>query len=175
MAEPEDLRAWLDALEAQVEVAPDAPAVACNDEALSYRELNRRANRLARLLADHGVGPDVVVALLGQRGVDYLTAIVALLQAGRAYLPPRPPAPLADALHVITLRARDRPPAHQRQRILRALRRQPRPRLARARWRLVLQQRVRPTPPFQRAQRAERTGDLAVCAAPPLLCGAQAE
>jgi amino acid adenylation domain-containing protein len=54
---------------------------------LTYRELNRRANRLAHFLVDYGIGADDVVALLDERGLDLLTAIVAVLKAGAAYLP----------------------------------------------------------------------------------------
>lgn len=73
--------------EAQVERVPDAAAVRCAGDQLSYRELNRRANRLARLLVKAGVGPDVVVGLLAERGIDFLTTMLAVFKAGGAYLP----------------------------------------------------------------------------------------
>ncbi|HEY7357825.1 MAG TPA: condensation domain-containing protein, partial [Ktedonobacterales bacterium] len=79
--------------EAQVERVPDAPAVRCAGEQLSYRELNQRANRLARLLVKAGVGPDVVVGLLDERGIDFLTAMLAVFKAGGAYLPLDPQHP----------------------------------------------------------------------------------
>jgi non-ribosomal peptide synthetase component F len=50
-------------LEKQVKRTPDAVAVTCNDVDLSYAELNARANRLARLLINHGAGPERFVAL----------------------------------------------------------------------------------------------------------------
>ncbi|HEY7354997.1 MAG TPA: amino acid adenylation domain-containing protein [Ktedonobacterales bacterium] len=79
--------------EAQVERVPDAPAVRCAGEQLSYRELNQRANRLARLLVKAGVGPDVVVGLLDERGIDFLTCMLAVFKAGGAYLPLDPQHP----------------------------------------------------------------------------------
>jgi amino acid adenylation domain-containing protein len=80
--------------EEQAESRPDAVAVAYRDQELSYRELNARANHLAGTLLDLGVGPEVVVALLSERGIDFLTAMLAVFKAGGAYLPldPRHPA-----------------------------------------------------------------------------------
>ncbi len=79
--------AFAQLFEAQVERAPNATAVCAGAERLSYAALNRRANRLARVLREHGVGPNVVVALLAERGADLLTAILAVFKAGGAYLP----------------------------------------------------------------------------------------
>ncbi len=80
--------------EAQVRRTPDAIAAADRGAVLSYRELDRRSGRLASRLQAEGVDPDVVVALLAERSVDFLTAILALFKAGGAYLPldPRHPA-----------------------------------------------------------------------------------
>ncbi|HET8843884.1 MAG TPA: amino acid adenylation domain-containing protein, partial [Ktedonobacteraceae bacterium] len=73
--------------ESQVKRTPDAIAVISGHERLSYAELNLRANRLAHNLRAHGVGTDVVVALLAERGWQLLTAILAVFKAGGAYLP----------------------------------------------------------------------------------------
>jgi hypothetical protein len=73
--------------EAQVERTPHAIAVVSEEAQLTYRALNMRANRVARCLVEHGVGPDVVVGLLAERGVDLLTAILGVFKAGGAYLP----------------------------------------------------------------------------------------
>ena len=67
--------------------APEAPAVECGDARLTYGELNRRANRLARHLARRGVGPDVVVGVLMDRSPELLVALLGILKAGGAYLP----------------------------------------------------------------------------------------
>jgi len=87
--------------EDQVERTPDTVAVVFGDEQVTYRELNRRANRVARFLIGEGAGADIVVALLDDRGVDLLTGILAVFKAGAAYLPldPRhPPRRIAQVL-----------------------------------------------------------------------------
>ncbi|MEU0391149.1 non-ribosomal peptide synthetase, partial [Streptomyces chartreusis] len=73
--------------EAQVARTPDAVAVMCGDERVSYGELNARANRLARVLVSHGVGPERLVGLALPRSVDMVAAVLAVLKAGGAFLP----------------------------------------------------------------------------------------
>ncbi|MGX1567923.1 AMP-binding protein, partial [Streptomyces sp. NPDC055509] len=73
--------------EAQVARTPDAVAVMCGDERVSYGELNARANRLARVLVGHGVGPERLVGLALPRSVDMVVAVLAVLKAGGAFLP----------------------------------------------------------------------------------------
>ncbi len=73
--------------EAQVERSPDAVAVVFNDRRWSYRELNGRANRLARHLRDLGVGPGTLVGVHLERSPDTIAALLAVLKAGGAYLP----------------------------------------------------------------------------------------
>ena len=77
----------------QVERTPEAVAVVFEDQELTYRELNARANRLARSLVEQGAGPEVLVALLADRGIDFLIAMLAIFKTGGAYLPldPRHP------------------------------------------------------------------------------------
>ncbi|MFC8419577.1 amino acid adenylation domain-containing protein [Streptomyces sp. NPDC057236] len=67
--------------------APQAPAVRWEDQELSYDEVNRRANRLARLLVDRGVGPERFVAVALPRSVEWIVAVLAVAKAGGAYLP----------------------------------------------------------------------------------------
>lgn len=68
-------------------------AVARGDEALTYRELDARANRLARLLADSGALPETVVALALEPSPRYVEAVLAVLRTGAAFLPIDPKAP----------------------------------------------------------------------------------
>ncbi|MEZ0029568.1 amino acid adenylation domain-containing protein, partial [Kitasatospora sp. MAP12-22] len=79
--------------EAQVARTPDAVAVVFEDIELSYTELNARANRLARLLAERGVGPESVVPVLMERSVELVVALLAVVKAGGAYLPVDPDYP----------------------------------------------------------------------------------
>jgi len=71
----------------QVEGRGDAIAAQCGDLQLSYCELNARANALALRLASLGVGPETRVAVLLERSVEMLVALLATLKAGGAYLP----------------------------------------------------------------------------------------
>jgi amino acid adenylation domain-containing protein len=73
--------------EAQAARTPQAPALFFDGETLSYQTLNARANRLARTLRARGVGPETLVGICMQRGVDLVVAMLAVLKAGGAYLP----------------------------------------------------------------------------------------
>ena len=79
--------------EAQVRITPDAVALMCQDQHLTYRELNDRANQLAHHLQNHGVGPGVIVALCMERSVDMVVGLLGVLKAGGAYLPLDPSYP----------------------------------------------------------------------------------
>ncbi|MFG3660988.1 amino acid adenylation domain-containing protein [Streptomyces sp. NPDC047706] len=92
---------------------PDLPAAASDGLELSFTELDREANRLARLLVRHGAGPERYVALALPRTARFLVAVLAVHKAGAAYLPLDPDAPgdrtagvLADARPVLTLTTR---------------------------------------------------------------------
>jgi nonribosomal peptide synthetase DhbF len=73
--------------EAQVARAPDGIAVVAPDARLTYAQLDARANRLAHRLIAAGAGAGDVIGVLAERGLDTLTAFLAILKAGAAYLP----------------------------------------------------------------------------------------
>ncbi|WP_244212070.1 non-ribosomal peptide synthetase, partial [Streptomyces angustmyceticus] len=79
--------------EAQAGRTPHATAVLAGDDRLTYRELNERANRLARLLVAAGAGPERFVALALPRTADLITALLAVLKSGAGYLPVDPKYP----------------------------------------------------------------------------------
>jgi amino acid adenylation domain-containing protein len=87
---------------AQAVWTPEAIAASCDGASLTYAELKHRADRVAGALAARGIGPESVVALLGGRGLDLLTAIVGVLEAGAAYLPLDPRHPEARWRQVLT-------------------------------------------------------------------------
>jgi amino acid adenylation domain-containing protein len=78
---------------AQAAATPDAVAVADARETLTYRELQRRAARLAAALHALGAGPDTVVAVCLERSAAFVVAALGVLQAGAAYLPLDPGVP----------------------------------------------------------------------------------
>jgi amino acid adenylation domain-containing protein len=81
------------AFAAQARHTPEAVAVRFEQDRLTYRELNRRANRLAHRLRQLGVGPEVPVGLLARRSVGLVVAMLAVLKAGGAYVPLDPDYP----------------------------------------------------------------------------------
>ncbi|MFD8804341.1 amino acid adenylation domain-containing protein, partial [Streptomyces sp. NPDC059597] len=87
--------------EAQVRAIPDAPAVVFEDTVLTYRELNRRANRLAHALIARGAGPERVVALRLPRSAELVVAVLAVLKTGAAYLPVDPDYPAARIAYML--------------------------------------------------------------------------
>ena len=79
--------------EVQAARTPGALAVECGDGALSYAELDERANRLARYLVSLGAGPERLVAVAMDRSAGLVVALLAVLKSGAAYLPVDPQYP----------------------------------------------------------------------------------
>ncbi len=79
--------------EMQVERAPRATAIVFEGERLSYNELNARANKLAHHLQRLGAGPDSLVGVCLERGVNMLVATLGILKSGAAYAPLDPAYP----------------------------------------------------------------------------------
>ncbi|GKX65197.1 non-ribosomal peptide synthase/polyketide synthase [Inconstantimicrobium mannanitabidum] len=73
--------------EAQVEKTPDNIAVVFENDKLTYRELNERANSLARVLRENGVKADSIVGIMVERSLEMIVGIMGILKAGGAYLP----------------------------------------------------------------------------------------
>jgi non-ribosomal peptide synthetase component F len=73
--------------EAQAQATPDAVAVVCGAAAVTYAQLNARANQLAGELIARGVGRESAVAVLLERSVDLVVSILAVVKAGGVYAP----------------------------------------------------------------------------------------
>ncbi len=85
---------WIhESFEAQAERTPDAVAVVFENDRLTYRELNEKANQLALYLRELGVGPDVPVGICMHRSLDMVISLLAILKAGGAYVPLDPQYP----------------------------------------------------------------------------------
>jgi len=73
--------------EERVRAHPDAVAAVHRDRRWTYRQLNGRANRLARALLARGLRREGVVAVVTERNLDWMAAVLAIFKAGGAYLP----------------------------------------------------------------------------------------
>lgn len=106
LAEQQQLRAWNQTVvndsqtacihelfEAQVQKTPHAVAVIGGDEQLTYRELNQRANQLARYLQRLGVKPECLVGICVERSIAMVVGLLSILKAGGAYVPLDPTYP----------------------------------------------------------------------------------
>lgn len=74
-------------IERQAQRIPDATAIQWQDRTLSYRELNAKANQLARYLRGQGIGPEQRVGICMERCPEMVVALVGILKAGGAYVP----------------------------------------------------------------------------------------
>ncbi|MFD8706744.1 amino acid adenylation domain-containing protein, partial [Kitasatospora sp. NPDC059648] len=100
---PPDPRPTLTGLvDAQVTRTPQAPALYADGTTLTYAELDARANRLARVLADRGLGTEDVVALALPKSPEAVAAILAVAKTGAAWLPADPAYPAERLRHMLT-------------------------------------------------------------------------
>ncbi|MBU3108711.1 non-ribosomal peptide synthetase [Clostridium gasigenes] len=83
----------VDIFEEQVKKTPNNIAVVFENEKISYEKLNERANSLARVLREKGVGPDYIVGIMVERSISMIVGIMAIVKAGGAYLPIDPEYP----------------------------------------------------------------------------------
>lgn len=88
-------------IEHQAARNPQAVAIESAKECVTYETLNARANRLAHWLIEEGVGPEKIVAILMERDVDAIVAILAVLKAGGAWLPLDPAYPLERQEYIV--------------------------------------------------------------------------
>jgi len=87
--------------ERQAKVNPGSTAVVFGKESLTYGELNRRSNRWAHHLREHGISPDDRVGLLVDRGFEMIVGLLAILKAGGAYVPLDPSYPRERLLYMV--------------------------------------------------------------------------
>ena len=88
-------------IEAQAQQSPDAIAIRFNDEAISYADLNSRANQLAHYLIAQGAGRDTIVGLSLDRSPDIVISILAVFKSGAAYVPLDPDYPSDRLAHML--------------------------------------------------------------------------
>ncbi|MFD4907803.1 amino acid adenylation domain-containing protein [Kitasatospora purpeofusca] len=91
-----------EAFEAQASRTPDAVAVVHGGQETTYRELNERADRLAALLVERGLGPEDIVAVALPRTAELPAALLAVLKSGAAYLPLDPAHPAGRVTRILT-------------------------------------------------------------------------
>ncbi|MFC8924814.1 amino acid adenylation domain-containing protein [Streptomyces albidoflavus] len=91
----------LDLLGAQTARTPDVPALSGEGTTLTYRELAGRSDRLARVLAGHGAGPEELVAVAARPSTDLVVALIGVLKTGAAYLPLAPDHPAERTAYIL--------------------------------------------------------------------------
>jgi len=86
---------------AQVRRVPQQLAVVCEDQQITYAELDRRSSVLAARLQEAGAGPDTVIALVAERSIHFVVGMLAVLKAGAAWLPIEPDTPPERAEYIM--------------------------------------------------------------------------
>ncbi|MGX5763549.1 AMP-binding protein, partial [Brevibacillus parabrevis] len=80
-------------IEAQVSKRGDEQAVVCEGQSLTYRELNERANQVARFLLEQGCEKNEIVGIMAERSLALIIGLLGIEKAGAAYLPIDPATP----------------------------------------------------------------------------------
>jgi natural product biosynthesis luciferase-like monooxygenase protein/amino acid adenylation domain-containing protein len=83
----------IELFERQAELQPEIPAIIAGEQSISYRELNAKANQLARYLRTLGAAPEILVGVSIERSIEMLTALLAVVKTGAAYVPLDPEYP----------------------------------------------------------------------------------
>ncbi len=91
----------VDLFEEQVEKTPDNIAVVFENQSLTYRELNEKANSLAHHLLEHSTTSDKIVGILLNRSLEMIISILAVLKSGKAYIPIDPDYPIDRILYML--------------------------------------------------------------------------
>ena len=99
---PADARATHEIIAAHAASVPDKVAIICGDTQITHGDMDARANALAHRLISMGVGAEVPVAIMVERGGDAIIAILAALKAGGAYIPVEPDHPASRNHHILT-------------------------------------------------------------------------
>ena len=90
-----------DFFEQQAAKSPDAIALICGKERMSYGDLNRRANQIAHYLIKLGVGPEILVGVFLDRAQEIVAGILGILKAGGAYVPLDPTYPQKRLVNIL--------------------------------------------------------------------------
>ncbi len=87
--------------EKQVEQTPNNIAVVYEDQALTYQELNQKANQLAHYLREEGIQPDTPIGIISERSLEMIVGVLGILKAGGAYVPLDPSYPQKRLSHIL--------------------------------------------------------------------------
>lgn len=101
-AEGPDLPALDRLIASQIRRVPAQKAVICEDEHITYSELDHRSSILAARLEGAGAGPEVVVALVAERSIHFIVGLLAVLKSGAAWLPIDPDTPPERAEYMLS-------------------------------------------------------------------------
>ncbi len=96
-----DTRCLHEMFEYSCEKTPDRIAVTFEEQTLTYRELNERANQLAHCIQSMGVKPDGLVGLCVERSLEMVVSILGILKAGGAYVPIDPASPVERVRYIL--------------------------------------------------------------------------